>query len=315
MARAELSQEELDLRKNGIGASEIAAIVGLNPFGSPLKIWKEKTGKVERRSSSRSEMGQRMEPVIAEWYCERENVQSWQKPKTMVHPKFDWAMATPDLICQFPSGKTKRAEIKLVGWKVRKHWRQGPPPYVVAQVLWQGWVSGIEDCDLAVWFGTEDEDQLVYRIPYMPDVAEMLHEIGLAFWQDYVLTNTPPPIDASEEWGKYLLEKFPRHEKPMLVAPDEAEQWVRQWSVSREMMAEAVLLESESVHHLQQLIGAHEGMEDPGGQFRVTWKTDAAGAPRWKAIAEELGVVTPELLAKHTNRPARRFLVHCMERP
>lgn len=313
MKAATLSQDELDLRKNGIGASEIAAVAGLSPFSTPLKVWREKTGRLERQSSSRSKMGQLMEPVIADWYLEREQIRSWEKPTTLIHEKYAWALATPDLICHMPDGALRRAEIKLVGWRVRPHWKQGVPDYVYAQVLWQGFVSGIQDCDVAVWFGTEDEDQFVYRCPYDEHLAETLVDIGQAFWQDHVLADVPPAVDAGKDWGEYLQSKFPRHAMPMMAAPKQAEEWVRQYVAAKEMRTEADLLELEAINHLQLIIGEHEGIEDPEGRYRVTWKSDSKGSPKWKSIAEELKP-TPELIEKHMSPPPRRFAVRWKDR-
>ena len=42
---SEISREEwLDYRREGIGGSEAAIIVGLNRFGSPLQLWADKMG-------------------------------------------------------------------------------------------------------------------------------------------------------------------------------------------------------------------------------------------------------------------------------
>ncbi len=35
----------LNVRKNGIGSSDAAAAVGLNPYKSQLELWLEKTGR------------------------------------------------------------------------------------------------------------------------------------------------------------------------------------------------------------------------------------------------------------------------------
>ena len=42
----ELPREEwLEVRKRGIGSSDAAAAVGLNPYKSQLELWLEKTGR------------------------------------------------------------------------------------------------------------------------------------------------------------------------------------------------------------------------------------------------------------------------------
>lgn len=41
------TKEWLDFRKNGIGGSDAAAILGLNPWKTNIELWEEKTGLVE----------------------------------------------------------------------------------------------------------------------------------------------------------------------------------------------------------------------------------------------------------------------------
>ena len=44
----ELNRDQwLEVRKNGIGSSDAAAAVGLNPYKSQLELWMEKTGRAE----------------------------------------------------------------------------------------------------------------------------------------------------------------------------------------------------------------------------------------------------------------------------
>lgn len=38
-------EQWLEVRKGGIGSSDAAAAVGMNPYKSPLELWLEKTGR------------------------------------------------------------------------------------------------------------------------------------------------------------------------------------------------------------------------------------------------------------------------------
>ena len=40
-------EEWLEARKNGIGGSDAATILGLNPYKTTIELWEEKTGKRE----------------------------------------------------------------------------------------------------------------------------------------------------------------------------------------------------------------------------------------------------------------------------
>ena len=64
--------EWLKLRKNYIGSSEIGTICGLNPYSSPLQLWRYKTGRDSpREDNDFLWLGRRMEPVIGELFEKR----------------------------------------------------------------------------------------------------------------------------------------------------------------------------------------------------------------------------------------------------
>lgn len=63
----------LKMRKAGIGGSEAAAIVGLNPWKSAFQLWMEKTGQVEPEDLSDNEYvywGNVLEQAVADRFCE-----------------------------------------------------------------------------------------------------------------------------------------------------------------------------------------------------------------------------------------------------
>ena len=74
-----MSREDwLDVRKQGIGASDAAAAVGVSPYQSPLELWLVKTGrdgdmpKVDPNDeSSPMYWGNVLEPIVAQHYSRR----------------------------------------------------------------------------------------------------------------------------------------------------------------------------------------------------------------------------------------------------
>lgn len=304
---AELSAEEKALRQQGLGASEIAAIAGVNPWRSALDVWLVKTGKKRDRESQRTKMGQRMEAVIGEWYmAQHEERWSWSKPKTIVHPTIPWAMATPDLIGSSGDQK-RRCEIKLVGSHLRDHWHGGlnVPGYVYCQVLWQGFVTGIEIGDVAVWFGLDEDDQRVIPVRYDVEVVDDLAELADNFWNRNVKRDIPPAVESTEDWGEYLAKRYPRSAAPAMPAPPGARELVQAYLAADQRERLAAAAKREAKNEIMAMLGFHESMVGEG--FKVSWKSDKNGHPNYKAVAESLGA-TPELIAKHTSDPPRRFI-------
>src|SRR5450830_1328762 len=75
----DLSRDDwLEVRKNGIGSSDAAAAVGLNPYKSQLELWLEKTGRDENLpksdpldEDSPAYWGNVLEPIVARHYSKR----------------------------------------------------------------------------------------------------------------------------------------------------------------------------------------------------------------------------------------------------
>lgn len=68
-----LTSTQVAERRLGIGASEVAAVLGMNPSKSAYDVWLEKTGKVDAPDLSDSvpvRLGNRMEPVVLEYAAE-----------------------------------------------------------------------------------------------------------------------------------------------------------------------------------------------------------------------------------------------------
>ncbi len=59
-------------RRGRLGCSEIAAAMGLSPWKTPLRLWEEKTGAVERAEESRRQ--RRLRACLADWHASFEAV-------------------------------------------------------------------------------------------------------------------------------------------------------------------------------------------------------------------------------------------------
>src|SRR5512138_3210108 len=96
-AQLGLSEKQQDMRKTGVGASEVAAVVGLHHKFRPIDVWLAKQPDAEPfEGNSYTEFGHRIERVLGEAYQERHPDIRIYTPGTLRHPKFDFALASPD---------------------------------------------------------------------------------------------------------------------------------------------------------------------------------------------------------------------------
>ena len=85
---AEDHEKWLKTRDLGIGGSDAAVIMGLNPYKSSYKLWMEKTGQAEPEDLTgimSVYWGTKNEPAIADWFQERKparRFKGWEHCKT-----------------------------------------------------------------------------------------------------------------------------------------------------------------------------------------------------------------------------------------
>jgi len=324
-----LTADQIKIRRTGIGASEIAAIVGLNPWRSALDVWLEKTGRAQPfAGNARTSLGEILEPHIIDWWVGQRGATELAPLGTLRDAEHDWLLATPDHHAH-ADGADTLVEAKFVGHFVRRYWGDvdALPDYVTTQLQVQMRVSGIHRAECAAWIDGEREPERARRIipcPYSPELVDDLIELGSEFWMRYVQKDVEPPVDHSDAWARYLRGRYPRERQPMVLGTPETDALVGAWSAAHREIKRAEARKDKAAYELQRIIGDRAGIFR-AGKYRVSWLLDAHGSTSWKSIVQALLgteesqaegrtlVITPEgaraIVAKNTGAPSRRFTV------
>ena len=187
-----MSREDwLEHRRNSIGGSDAAAVVGLNKYASPYSLWADKRGLLpEKEDSEPMRLGRDLEEYVAQRFTEATGKRVRRENNIITNPSFPFAHANVDRLV---IGEDAGLECKTASAMNLKRFRGGeyPANYYVQCVHYM-MVTGAARWYLAVlvlgvgfyWFCIErDEDEI-----------EALRASESAFWE-YVKTNTPPPVD------------------------------------------------------------------------------------------------------------------------
>lgn len=301
-----MTPEERIERRKYLGASEVAAVLGMDPFKGPHDIWAEKMGLLgeAHEESEAAELGKLLEAPILARYASRNGAKLWT-PGSMRSTTIPWARATPDsLESESLELATRNIQVKLVGARMLHHWESGVPDYVKLQVQWEMMVVGehfpgcTESKVVALLGGTEYREFDVRRDE---GVISALREVCGEWWARHIIGGEMPTTDGSEACKAALSAKFKQsvgiEEPDSVVAAlirqyDDARQKESQWKTSKEAAGNA----------LRALIGDREGFKGSG--CSALWKFDATGKPRWKDIALAAGA-SEELIKQHTGAPER----------
>ena len=294
-------EEWLRSRKEGIGASEVGAIIGVSPFDSPFSIWLKKTGQVEPEPENEAMlMGHLLEDAVAKrWEIEtgQKVIKASAADIIYVHPKYPHMRVTPDRIAK---GRKKLLECKTTVMPVDEN---NLPPHWVAQVTYQMYVTGIHDSDIA-WL--ESGRHFGYaNVPYDEEFAEFIACKVQEFWYENVLGGKEPDAINVED----LAVKVPKSTPEKSVTADESA--LDQIAVLREKKAMYEALGDEITdlqNSLKMFMEDSEALLDADGTVLLTWKS---GKDKTSFDSKRFAEENPDLYDKYckTVPGARSFLL------
>src|SRR5690606_34047675 len=118
-------------RRKYIGASDMPAVLGVDPFRCALDVYLEKRGmSPERDQTSAMEAGLALEVAVLEWYGKRYGVQVEPGGNQIVRStEYEWASCTPDGY-QLPD----RVPVQIKCTGKTSDWDERVPDHVYVQV-------------------------------------------------------------------------------------------------------------------------------------------------------------------------------------
>ncbi len=195
----------LQVRSGGIGSSDAATAVGLNPYKSQLELWQEKTGRKPPEEARPGQddpryWGTLLEPFVASAYQERTGHKVRKLNAVLQHPTFPYMLANIDReVVGNPDVQV--LECKTAGEFGSRLWKDGVPEYVQLQVQHQLAVTGKPAADVAVLLCGQDLQ--IHRIERDEDVIARLIVLEARFWE-LVVNDIEPPADGSESSARAL---------------------------------------------------------------------------------------------------------------
>lgn len=270
-------------RTSALGASEVAALFNgpdgqtISPFTTPFVLWLEKTGQQEPTELSAEwvEMGNVLEPVIADLYSKRTGRKVWQGGPFCVaeHPEHPFIRATPDrFVVEAPDRSGEGlVQIKNANAFKAKDWDDGVPDYIEIQVQAEMAVTGRAWNSVAVLLGGCEFRS--FDVERNDDfIAEMIEQAKW-FWS-LVESRTPPPLDSSPRTLDAIKRLHPADNGEVIRLSDEAIQWWEILAASKEAAKKAEEAKTLAETKLRDAIGAATFAELPDGR-RLSLKTTA----------------------------------------
>lgn len=202
------TKQRQQLIRRGVGASEVAAVAGLNPWKQPIDVWLSRFEPEDSGSSYLARRGQLLEPGLIKLLGEQLGCQVVPNRKSVVCADDPLCFATPD---GYVEGLP--VDVKMPGPRTWHEWvdEDGDPivpVQYVCQIAWQTRATGKPRGLIAADLG----DRLFFRwLPRDPQLETMLVESVQEFWA-YVERKEPPPPQTDDTYavGRYLDARHPR---------------------------------------------------------------------------------------------------------
>lgn len=190
-----VSVGQLD-RQKYLGGSDVAGILGISPWRTPLDIYLDKIQPRRPDDPSKAKIfsrGQRMEPYVIDLLAEETGMVIVRRGERYRDPVHDFMAAEID--AEAESGEN--IEIKTVSPFKAQAWGEEQtdaiPVHYTAQAMHGLMVTGRQVCVFGVLIG--GDDFRIYRVERDDETIEAIRTAEIEFW-DRIQRRDPPPPSA-----------------------------------------------------------------------------------------------------------------------
>jgi|TARA_R110001583_G_scaffold147362_3_gene299431 predicted phage-related endonuclease len=316
-----MNQEErkawLEERKKGLGGTDVASIMlassnmedRVGCFDRSLfKLWSEKTGCFETEDSDNQFLmrGRVMEKYVCELYELHlgEGCRLWEKGLTW-HSTRPRIFGTPDRMVEH-NGAVFGMDAKTR--RMRKGWGKSGttdiPLDVEVQMRAYMEIFDAPCWDIATLFGLDDFR--VYRLERDKELGGQILDVAEQWWDSYVETQTPPPVDGTDLCRQTLGKLNPRVKDDVLRTASVAERDIYEKIISiRDQHKQINEKKNELENQLRNCIGDSLGISGI-----ATWKPTK---PRQIFDKKRFSSDHPDLYQKYVTEGSSNRVLRIME--
>ena len=282
-------------RKLGIGGSDIAPIMGLSPYSTPLDVYRDKMNPavIYEEESEDLKRGVRVEKYILQEYSEVNNCSLETNLAPVIDPKYPFMRGNIDAKVV---GENVIVEAKSTKCPIAK-WEEGIPEYYRTQVAYYAMLTNAERVDVPVLFSNWQYACFTYWRDL--EYEARIRQAVIDFWNNHILAGIPPaPSNPAE-----LYEVYPKLESAKTIKADSGiREKVNLWQEISLRRRELEKREERLKIEIQNYMG-EAGILD-AGFCKVALKERTASRLDAGALKEAM----PELYREYSNDNTYRIL-------
>lgn len=273
-------------RRTFIGGSDVAAVLGLSPYRTPLDLYYAKTTEPSIEEESRNAVaklrGKRLEPYVCDMLTQEHGLFLLARNQRYEDPEHPFLACEVDAETPSEGGRgTDNVEIKTVHPFKMKEWGEeltdSIPVHYTAQAMHGLMITGRDVCRFAVLIG--DELRL-YRVERDVDIIEGMRKREVSFWRDHVLAHIPPePVNEAD-----VQRLFAKDSGTSIEASEAIAEQVRNLKRARREI-EVGQIEYDKARLAIELFMADAATLTHHGKVIATWKSQTSNRLDQKALA------------------------------
>jgi putative phage-type endonuclease len=273
------SKQAIDFSQRNlqIGGSEIAAIMNMSPYDTPLSLWAHKTGKLppsELSNFEAAEIGAELEEYVSRKFTRKTGIKLRVDNRTFSHPKYPYMVGHID---RSVVGQDSGFEAKTCSAWLEKEWGKDGhgediPERFILQVIWYMGLTGWhEPWHIAVLIG--GQKFRTKQVAFDQELFAMMVEKARIFMEEYILKDSPP--FAVEGDSETLMQMYPESVPSNVMLDGDLAAEMNVLLADRSGAVESInhaKQELETIEaRIKQIIGPNESAETDA--WRVSWKT------------------------------------------
>lgn len=275
-----LTDEDKAIRARRIGASEVACVLGISPYGGPFDVYARIVHGIGRADAPELTVGRYLERAVLDWF--RDNAGEYRISTAVsgrAHPRYGWLSATPDAALLVPDETEPRALIECKTDRSRDAWGEPDtdqvPMWYAAQCQAQMAVFSMPRVYVPVLF-TQAYEFALYVVERDEAVIDAILTHCGAWYERHVVTGEMPALDGGSAAGEYLRRRYPTNNGELAEATPEQAGLAREYVAAKTAEGEA----SERAAVLRQRlileIGERDGLRLTDGES-ILFRADKRG--------------------------------------
>lgn len=250
-------------RRQGLGGSDMAAVMGVDKYRTPLQVFLQKTGILKDSDPTRfTYWGNRLEELVADEFSIQSGKKVQRLNRLLRHPEHSFITGNID---RRIVGEPAVLECKTASAYKADDWDGAAPINYIIQLQHYLMLTGAERGYFAVLIGGND-----FRHFEMKRDDGLIADIESAaknFWLKHVVPGVPPEATAGD--NEILLDLYRDPSDEVLEMDDEWELACRLYLEAHEIEKSAKERKSDISAKMKAFIGSNKGLD--GNRYTAKW--------------------------------------------